>query len=186
MANGSGVATPSDFTANAIAGSYIVAVSSGPADAGYALTNACIATTSTLVSVPPAVGVGQNLTLTATVIDDQSAAVTGGVVNFSVGGTPICSGVALSGSGTAQCVTSFATAGNVTVRADFVQTVTHAASFDEESVAVSRFTPTVTAAVSPTTALPGNPITLQATVAGSGATPTGSVTSCSMARPSAP
>lgn len=78
-------------------------------------------TTTVLTSSPNPSNVNQAVTFTATVTSAGNP-VTTGTVNFRIGATPLCSNVALNGSGQATCspvASTFNTQGSFVVSADY-------------------------------------------------------------------
>jgi len=134
--NGSGIADPGTFTANALPGSYTVGVAAGSATATFNLTNMAVivaASTSTSISSNNnpsfTAAPGNSVTFTATVTSNTT--VNEGTVTFSDPANDFtCSGgntVPVS-NGTATCTTSFSTEGSRNVTAAYNGTVNFQAS----------------------------------------------------------
>ncbi len=115
--NASGVATANTFTANGIAGSYMVTASAaGATSASFSLTNNQ-ASTATSVSVSPSsITIGASTTVTATVTPQHTTGAPGGTVSVSdgLGGTGDTCTITLSG-GTGQCNLTPSSSGSLTV-----------------------------------------------------------------------
>ena len=134
--NGSGIADPGTFTANAFPGSYTVGVAAGSATATFNLTNTAVivaAATSTSVSSNnnPSFTAAPNNSVTFTATVTSNSTVNEGTVTFSDTANDFtCSGgntVSVS-NGTASCTTSFTTEGSRNVTAAYNGTVNFQAS----------------------------------------------------------
>jgi hypothetical protein len=127
------------------------------------------ATTTSVVSTAYNIVPGTSVTLTATVTAGAS-----GTVTFKNGITTI--GSASLVSGTASISTSTLPLGTDSITAVYGGDTNYAGSTSSPiSISVAYLTPTVALSCTPTSVVPGYPVTCTATVSGSGATPTGSV-----------
>ena len=131
-------------------------------------------------SVNPSL-VGQSVTFTATVTNN-GAALTGltGTVTFLNGTTPLCSSVAISGSGLATCSTSTLPLGTSNITAAYSGDPNDEANTSNTVAQVVEQTPVLTLVVTPNPAVVTTTVTLTFTAApptgSSTGTPTGTVT----------
>lgn len=131
-------------------------------------------TTMTLVSLPISGVVGQRVTFTATVKNDDSSPLTG-PVTFLDGATPLvgCGSVSLSG-GKALCTTTALALGSHTIIANYAGDANNEANTATLDFNVLQLA-SVALAASPNPAVATQNVTLTATVTASPATPTGNV-----------
>ena len=125
--------------------------------------------------------VGQPVTFTATVTNNDGTALTGltGTVTFLNGSTPLCSSVAISGGGVARCSTSTLPLGTSDITAEYSGDPNDEANTSNVVAQVVEQTPILTLAVAPNPAVVTTPVTLTFTAAApagpSTGTPTGTV-----------
>lgn len=124
--------------------------------------------------------VGQAVTFTASVsVTLPGAGTPTGTVNFTNGGTPLCTNVTLSASGTAPCTYTFNSATSGTT---ITATYSGDGNFNGSSGAVNQVVSTSLLATttsltgSPSSIVRGNSVTYTATVSSSAGTPAGTVT----------
>ena len=132
---------------------------------------------TTTVTIPTGTVIaGQPVTLSATVSGPGgTTSIPTGTVTFLSGSTTLGTGT-LNGSGTATYAATSLNATTYNVTASYPGDTNFAASVSSpKSLVVSPATPTVTL-TAPATAVVGASVTLSVTVAGSGATPSGTVT----------
>ncbi len=180
LSNGSGKLVAS--TAGIGPGTYPV-LASYPGDSTYGPSSKTInitvlaggpSATTTTVSVPGSVAANQAYTITATVKKTSGSGAPTGTVTFKQGSTTIGTGT-LNGSGVATLNTAApATIGSYTITASYPGDTSDTASSGTATLHVGGPS-TTTLSVSPTTVKSGASTNVTITVAGSGATPTGSV-----------
>jgi hypothetical protein len=135
--------------------------------------------TDTVSSSPASGVVGQAVTYTATV--GGPGATPTGSVTFMDGGTPISgcgsSGVVTLSGGVVTCTVTYSTAGSHTITAPYSGDGNYmSVTGNSVSETVSQATPTDTVSSSQNPVPANTQVTYKATVAGAGATPTGTVT----------
>jgi MYXO-CTERM domain-containing protein len=130
------------------------------------------ASTVALAALPNPATAGQSVTFTATVTS-TGGGTPGGTVTFSEGGTTLGTGNLASGVATVS--TSTLAVGSHTITASYPGDTNHTAATGTVTEVILSVTTTTTLASSSTSTVVGQPTTLTATVAVSGATPTGSV-----------
>jgi hypothetical protein len=136
------------------------------------------ATTTTVVGAPSTITLGQNVTLTATVMSAQTSPAITGTVIFSEGSTTI--GSALVSSGQAALMTTSLPPGSFTIKATYGGDTNYATSFGTTTATetVNQITTTTTVSGVPNPSTVGQSVTLTATVTpttAGGPTPTGTV-----------
>jgi YVTN family beta-propeller protein len=142
--------------------------------ASYAFTVTATsgATVSLLSSANPST-VGQAVTFTASVTG--SGATPTGTVTFKDGATTLCSAVALA-SGTATCTTSALAAGSHTISANYSGDSSYGAAAGSIPQTVNKVAASVGVGTTPNPSMPGQSVTITATVSGANGTATGTVT----------
>jgi hypothetical protein len=126
-------------------------------------------TATSVVSTSYSIVPGTSVTLTATVTSGAT-----GTVTFKSNGVAIGSPATLV-SGTASISTSALALGTDSITAVYSGDSNYAGSTGTTSISVAYLAPTVVLSCNPTSVQPGQPTTCTATVSGSGATPTGTV-----------
>ncbi|SDJ09650.1 Protein of unknown function [Frankineae bacterium MT45] len=144
------------------------------------LTLSYTAPTSTAVSTDSSPGVvGQAVTFSAQVSAPTGAGTPTGSVTFSGQGGVLCSAVAVDGSGTATCTTSYPTPGSDSVSAVYSGGGGFAGSTGTVAQSVAKASTSTVLVTAPAHPVVGQPVTYTATVAvtapGAGV-PTGTVT----------
>jgi hypothetical protein len=117
---------------------------------------------------------GQSITFTATVTSAFTSRT--GKVTFYDGSTPLCSGVTLSGSGTATCTTSTLALGSHTITASYTGDQNNGPSTSPDFTEVIKQQPTLVLTASPNPVTVTNSVTLTLTTEDQSGTATGTVT----------
>ena len=138
------------------------------------------ATTTSVSAATSTPVVGQLANYTASVSDYPGGPTPGGAVTFTSGNTTLCSGVALSSSGTAGCAYAFQAPGEETVTATYSGDANAFGSSGQASVTVGQASSNTRVMV-PTPPFPGQTVMYQAIVQPAapdiaGPAPTGTVT----------
>lgn len=129
-----------------------------------------LSSTTTMASFSGTPCPGNLLTLLATVTGNNPT----GTVTFSIGSRTLCTVILSSGSGTCNYTVLSTDEGSQTVTATYSGDTNNCSSFMTFPLTFN--TTTTTASASPNPVGEGQPVTLSATVASSGPTPTGTVT----------
>lgn len=129
-----------------------------------------------LSASPASPAFGDHVTVTASVSAlSASAGTPSGLVEFSLDGAVL--GRSALAAGSASFDLPVLSAGTHRIRADYIASRDHAASFAEiSSFAVARAAPTVTLSASPNPAVAGAPVTIEVHVSSPAGIPSGSVT----------
>jgi Bacterial Ig-like domain (group 3) len=122
------------------------------------------ATTTTVTSDSATPVVGQLANYTASVSDYPGGPTPGGTVTFTSGSTTLCSGVALSSSGTAGCAYGFQAPGAETVTATYSGDANTFGSSGQVSVTVGQASSNTKVLVLTPAPFPGQTVTYQAIV----------------------
>ncbi len=133
-----------------------------------------LATTTTLATSASSIGFGQPVTFTAVV--SATSGTPSGVVTFSNGLVPL-GAAALDGTGTATFTTSSLAVGSSTIRAYYQGSPSYAESTTSalsQTITTASSSTALTSSLNP--AVSGDFVTFAATVSGTGATPTGTIT----------
>ena len=139
------------------------------------------ATTTTVTADSATPVVGQLANYTASVSDYPGGPTPGGTITFTSGTTTLCSGVALSPSGTAGCAYAFQAPGAETVTATYSGDANTFGSSGQVSVTVGQASSNTRVLVLTPASFPGQTVTYQAIVQAAapdvaGPAPTGTVT----------